>query len=87
MGDGNDTSELIGAFRRVKDSLHPVVVHICTLKGKGYAPAEQHKEEWHYCAPFDIELYSLLISTYRYLQKSIEITGFLNFCLSLLVAT
>lgn len=54
-GDGNDTSELIGAFRRVKDSLHPVVVHICTLKGKGYAPAEQHKEEWHYCAPFDIE--------------------------------
>ena len=55
VGDGNDTSELIGAFRRVKDSLHPVVVHICTLKGKGYAPAEQHKEEWHYCAPFDIE--------------------------------
>ena len=55
VGDGNDTSELIAAFRRVKDSLHPVVVHICTLKGKGYAPAEQHKEEWHYCAPFDIE--------------------------------
>ena len=55
VGDGNDTSELIGAFRRVKDSLHPVVVHICTLKGKGYAPAEQRKEEWHYCAPFDIE--------------------------------
>ena len=55
VGDGNDTSELIGAFRRVKDSLHPVAVHICTLKGKGYAPAEQHKEEWHYCAPFDIE--------------------------------
>ena len=55
VGDGNDTSELIGAFRRVKDSLHPVVVHICTLKGKGYAPAEQHTEEWHYCAPFDIE--------------------------------
>lgn len=55
VGNGNDTSELIGAFRRVKDSLHPVVVHICTLKGKGYAPAEQHKEEWHYCAPFDIE--------------------------------
>ena len=39
VGDGNDTSELIGAFRRVKDSLHPGVVHICTLKGKGYAPA------------------------------------------------
>ncbi len=55
VGDGNDTSELISAFRRVKDSMHPVVVHICTLKGKGYAPAEQHKEEWHYCAPFDIE--------------------------------
>lgn len=52
---GNDAAALIEAFRAVKDSQKPVVVHINTLKGKGYAPAEQHKEEWHYCAPFDIE--------------------------------
>ena len=52
---GNDLRELIGAFRQVKDSRKPVVVHINTLKGKGYKPAEEHKEEWHWHLPFDIE--------------------------------
>ena len=53
VADGNDVEALIKAFETVKDSRHPVVVHINTLKGKGYAPAEQHKEAWHYCSPFD----------------------------------
>lgn len=53
--DGNDIQQLIDAFTQVKDSTIPVAVHICTQKGKGYAPAEQHKEQWHYCAPFNIE--------------------------------
>ena len=52
---GNDLRELIGAFKQVKDSKIPVVVHINTLKGKGYKPAEEHKEEWHWHLPFDIE--------------------------------
>lgn len=52
---GNDLRELIGAFKQVKDSNKPVVVHINTLKGKGYKPAEEHKEEWHWHLPFDIE--------------------------------
>lgn len=52
---GNDLRELIGAFKQVKDSKKPVVVHINTLKGKGYKPAEDHKEEWHWHLPFDIE--------------------------------
>ena len=52
---GNDLRELIGAFKQVKDSKKPVVVHINTLKGKGYKPAEEHKEEWHWHLPFDIE--------------------------------
>ena len=53
--DGNNVQALIDAFRKVKDIDHPVVVHINTLKGKGYRPAEEHKEPWHYCAPFVIE--------------------------------
>ena len=53
--EGNDTTALIEAFQQVKDTKHPVVVHINTLKGKGYAPAEQHKEQWHYSGPFRIE--------------------------------
>ena len=52
---GNDLRKLIGAFKQVKDSKKPVVVHINTLKGKGYKPAEEHKEEWHWHLPFDIE--------------------------------
>lgn len=52
---GNDLRELIGAFKQVKDSKKPVVVHINTLKGKGYKPAEEHKEEWHWHLPFNIE--------------------------------
>lgn len=53
--DGNNIEQLIQAFTKVKDSTYPVVVHICTLKGKGYAPAVEHKESWHYCMPFVIE--------------------------------
>ena len=52
---GNDVAALIEAFKEVKDSTKPVVVHINTLKGKGYAPAEKCKEQWHYSGPFDIE--------------------------------
>lgn len=52
---GNDVAALIKAFKEVKDSTKPVVVHINTLKGKGYAPAEKCKEQWHYSGPFDIE--------------------------------
>ena len=53
--DGNDIEQLISAFTQVKDSTCPVVVHICTVKGKGYELAEQNKENWHYTAPFDME--------------------------------
>ena len=53
--DGNDIDSLITAFKQVKDSTYPVVVHICTQKGKGYKIAEKNKEAWHYCGPFDLE--------------------------------
>lgn len=53
--DGNAIEPLIRAFQEVKDIDHPVVVHICTQKGKGYAPAEADKEMWHWRPPFDIE--------------------------------
>lgn len=53
--DGNDLESLINAFERVKDTDKPVVVHIVTQKGKGFALAEKNKETWHWCMPFDIE--------------------------------
>ena len=51
---GNDIESLIAAFKQVKDSTKPVVVHIHTLKGKGYSYAENSKEGFHWAAPFDI---------------------------------
>ncbi len=53
--DGNDIESLITAFSAVKDSAKPVVVHIVTEKGRGYAPAVADKESWHWHVPFDAE--------------------------------
>lgn len=55
VADGNDVETLNKTFQEVKDIDHPIVVHIHTEKGKGYAPAEQNKEPWHWSMPFDIE--------------------------------
>lgn len=53
--NGNDISTLIDAFEKVKDIDHPIVVHIHTKKGLGYKIAEDNKEAWHWCMPFDRE--------------------------------
>lgn len=53
--EGNEISSLIEAFSKVKDTPVPVVVHIRTVKGKGYTIAEDNREGWHFHAPFDIE--------------------------------
>ncbi|MBD5326696.1 MAG: 1-deoxy-D-xylulose-5-phosphate synthase [Muribaculaceae bacterium] len=52
---GNDLHSLIEAFRAVKDSTRPVVVHINTMKGMGLPAAEANKEEFHYSGPFDLK--------------------------------
>lgn len=55
VADGNDIDALEAAFRDVKDIDHPVVVHINTEKGRGYAPAIVDKEGWHWTMPgFDV---------------------------------
>lgn len=54
VADGNDIEQLVAAFKKVKDIDHPVVVHINTLKGKGYKPAVDNKEAFHWTMPFDI---------------------------------
>lgn len=52
--DGNNVAELVEMFERVKDIQHPIVVHINTQKGKGYAPAEADRETFHFGGPFDL---------------------------------
>lgn len=51
--DGNDMEKLVEAFRAVKGSKEPVVVHLNTEKGHGLPVAEREKERFHFSAPFD----------------------------------
>lgn len=51
VDNGNDIETLIKAFMEVKDTNHPTVVHIHTLKGKGYKQAEENKEKYHWTVP------------------------------------
>ncbi len=55
VADGNSTQDLIKALSSVKDTDKPTVLHIHTLKGKGYKLAEENKERWHWNVPFNIE--------------------------------
>ncbi|MDY2960186.1 MAG: 1-deoxy-D-xylulose-5-phosphate synthase [Hornefia sp.] len=51
--DGNDIENMIRIFEEVKDIDHPIVVHMNTVKGKGYEPAVENREYWHWTMPFD----------------------------------
>ena len=53
--EGNNIEKLISVFEKVKDINHPIVVHINTVKGKGYELAEKNREPWHWTMPFDRE--------------------------------
>lgn len=53
--EGNNVEKLIEAFKSVKDSTHPVVVHICTQKGKGVKIAEENRENFHWILPGELD--------------------------------
>ena len=53
--EGNDIEKMIEAFEKLKDIDHPIVMHINTIKGKGYEIAEKDRENWHWTLPFDRE--------------------------------
>ena len=55
VAGGNNVAALIAAMQELKDTCRPVVLHINTLKGKGYRHAEEQKERFHWSMPFDIE--------------------------------
>ena len=51
MDEGHNIQKLIDLFSKVKDVNHPVVLHIHTIKGKGFKPAEIDKEPFHWILP------------------------------------
>ena len=52
--DGHDLKALNRAFREAKRVKGPVLLHVLTKKGKGYAPAENNPSRFHGTGPFDI---------------------------------
>lgn len=46
VADGNDLETLINVFEDVKDINHPIVLHIVTQKGKGYAIAKEFHDRY-----------------------------------------
>lgn len=51
--DGHDVKHLTEVLRYAKDLACPVLVHVKTIKGKGYGPAEAEPDRFHGTGPFD----------------------------------
>ncbi len=53
--DGHDMGQLLAVLRAARTrSTGPVLIHCCTVKGKGYAPAETSADKYHGVAKFDV---------------------------------
>ncbi len=62
--DGNDIAEVTRTLRRLKDIKGPKILHTCTVKGKGYAPAECDPTTWHAPGKFNPKTGARLIREY-----------------------
>ena len=79
--NGNSQAAMIKILQQLNDSDKPTILHVHTLKGKGYLPAETNKERWHWSFPFDVKTGDITIDlsgenyndiTYDYLRKRLE---------------
>lgn len=87
--DGHDIKALIQCFEYVKGERKPVLIHVQTKKGKGYAPAENNPQKFHGISAFDkttgetkinVETYSdrfgsTMINLANKNEKIIAVTG------------
>lgn len=53
--DGHNIEEMLELFQNVKDTKEPILIHVKTVKGKGYVPAEKNPGPFHGVGPFDIK--------------------------------
>ena len=60
LEDGHDIAALEAALAELRGTDHPVVLHVHTEKGHGYAPAAGNPEGWHHAVPFDVETGAVL---------------------------
>jgi 1-deoxy-D-xylulose-5-phosphate synthase len=55
LDNGNDVMALLDLFKTVKDADHPILLHIHTIKGKGFKFAEENREKFHAGGPFSLK--------------------------------
>jgi len=53
--NGHNITEMQEILKKVKNMKGPVLVHVCTVKGKGYTPAEEKPQQYHGISPFDVK--------------------------------
>lgn len=53
--DGNNMGELVSTLQRLKNINGPKLLHINTVKGKGYKPAEENQSLWHAPGKFNVQ--------------------------------
>lgn len=71
LDEGNDLDALIDLFESVKDVDHPVLLHVHTVKGKGFKFAEENREKFHAGGPFSLE-------TGEYVKRGTEAKTYSN---------
>lgn len=55
IADGHDTQKLVETLEEIKKKKNPVFLHVATIKGKGYKPAEKAPATFHWPSPYVIE--------------------------------
>ena len=61
--DGHDVKELVRVLRMIKDMKGPKMLHIHTVKGKGYEPAEKNATLWHAPGKFNEDTGERIVNT------------------------
>lgn len=74
--NGNNIETLIEEFKKIKDIEHPLIIHLCTQKGCGLAPAMENKEKFHWVMPHVLDESQSICNDESY--TSITVDYFLN---------
>ena len=60
--DGHNIPVLVETLERAKQLNEPIIIHVITKKGKGYAPAEKNPAKFHGISPFSLKTGETLAS-------------------------
>ncbi len=66
--DGNDIEALLSVLEDMRDLKGPKLLHLCTVKGKGYEPAEKNPTTWHAPGVFNVDTGERLSSSDDYMR-------------------